>query len=84
MMSGPGKSFHEEGDLEVGRTGAGSKEKELLLYFHIFVPTDHSCAKSRRYIKHSCSSPISPIIISLFPKRKGEDKDGVIRACNRK
>lgn len=81
-MCGSDKSFYGGGDLDVGKTGADRKEEELLC-FHMYLPTYHSCAKRRRCIKHSCS-PISPIVVSLLPKREEEDKDGVIRACNRK
>lgn len=71
-MSELDESFYGRGDLEVGRPGAGRKEKELLLYFHICVPTYHSHAERR-----CCISTLVafPYLLSLFLFfQKGREK----------
>lgn len=78
MMSESDKTSYGGCDLEVSRARASRKENELL-YFYMCVSTYRLCAKKKGgqggelcCIKHS-GSPISSIIVFLFPKRKEED-----------
>lgn len=78
------RSFYGGGDLEVGRMRQTGKRNKYYYTSYSGAYILFMC-KKEVYSTLLLLSPLSyPCAPFCFPKRKGEDRDGMVRAWNRK